>query len=94
MPHPRLSSFSCTATRKLFRARLDYQFRSVVVQVPFQFPAFSTAKQKRLLFQSAYKLEYASGEAINSLQIGQTPSIYPSQFEEPVAEGIPKEGDC
>src|SRR5258706_4408450 len=92
MPHPRLIPSSCTVTGKLLRARIDYQLRTVAVQMPFPFPAFSTAKQKGFLFQSACKLEYASGEAINSLQIGQTPSFYPNRFEEPVAEGKPTEG--
>ena len=62
--------------------------------MPFPFPAFSTAKQKKLLFQSACELEYACGEAINSLQIRQTASFYPVRFEEPVTEGTRKEWGC
>jgi len=87
-----LNSYPYTVTRKLFRARIHYQFRTLVAQMSFPFPAFSTAEQKRFLSQSAWRLEYLCCKALNSLQIRLSASNYPSQFEEPVAEGISKEG--
>ena len=94
MLHCLLNSHPCIATRKLFRARIHYQFRTLVAQMSFPFPAFSTAEQKGFLSQSTWRLEYLCCKALNSLQIRVSASYYPGQFEEPVAEGIPKEGGC
>lgn len=58
--------------------------------MPFPFAAFSIAEQKSLFSQSAGKFKSVCDEITISIQIRQPASIYPSRFEETVAEGKPK----
>jgi hypothetical protein len=63
----------------------------MVPQMPFPFPAFSTAEQNSLLSQLVWYIDSVCGEVLTSFQIRQTASLYPIRFEETVTEGKPKE---